>query len=80
MGTDLALRTAVPADLPAIAAIYSHAIANTTATFDTREKTAADMEEWMFEHSQRSPRPWPWARCPAAWWERGSGTGWPRDG
>lgn len=54
-GADLVLRTAVPADLPAIAAIYSHAIANTTATFDTREKSAVDMEEWMFEHGQRHP-------------------------
>ncbi len=49
------LRRAVPADLPAITAIYNHAVVHTTATFDTTEKTLAEQEAWLAHHGDRHP-------------------------
>lgn len=51
----VSIRPAVQADLPAILAIYNDAILTTTATFDTREKTVQDMQEWMYGHNARHP-------------------------
>ena len=43
------IRPAAPADLAAIAAIYSEGIAERVATFETDPRTAADVEPWLGE-------------------------------
>ena len=43
----LHVRPATEADAGAIAEIYNHAIANTTATFDTELKSAEDRRAWL---------------------------------
>ncbi|HEX7472719.1 MAG TPA: arsinothricin resistance N-acetyltransferase ArsN1 family A [Candidatus Limnocylindrales bacterium] len=40
-------RAASPADAPAIAAIYNEGIADRTATFETRPRTATEVEAWI---------------------------------
>ncbi len=40
-------RAATPADAAAIAAIYNEGIADRTATFETRERTATDVLAWF---------------------------------
>ncbi len=40
-------RLAVPADAAAIAQIYNHGIQDRVATFETRPRTAADVEKWF---------------------------------
>jgi phosphinothricin acetyltransferase len=40
-------RTAVPADAAAIAHIYNQGIDDRSATFETRHRTAADVERWF---------------------------------
>jgi phosphinothricin acetyltransferase len=40
-------RPALPADAPAIAAIYNEGIEDRIATFETRPRTAADVEAWF---------------------------------
>jgi L-amino acid N-acyltransferase len=49
------IRPAIADDLPAITAIYSHAILNTTATFDTEPKTEAEQLAWFKAHDERHP-------------------------
>ena len=49
------IRPARPADAAAIADIYNHYIRTSTATFDTREKSAADRLQWLAEHSGPHP-------------------------
>jgi phosphinothricin acetyltransferase len=49
------IRKATLADLEAITAIYNEAIVNTTATFDTEPKTAAEQLKWFQEHDERHP-------------------------
>jgi phosphinothricin acetyltransferase len=49
------IRPAVPADAEAIAAIYNHAIRETTATFDTEEKAVEDRREWLAERRPEHP-------------------------
>lgn len=49
------IRRAERGDLEAITAIYNDAIANTTATFDTEPKTAAEQLKWFEEHGERYP-------------------------
>lgn len=44
-------------DAAAIAAIYNHAVLNTTATFDTEPKTPADREAWLAHHALRPQHP-----------------------
>lgn len=44
------IRPASPADAEAIAAIYNHAVRETTATFDTEEKTVEDRRAWLVNH------------------------------
>ena len=43
------LRAAVPADAPALAAIYNEGIAERQATFETRERSADDVAAWIAE-------------------------------
>jgi L-amino acid N-acyltransferase YncA len=43
----LLVRAAVPADAPAIAAIYNEGIADRIATFETRERTADEVHAWL---------------------------------
>jgi len=40
-------RVAMPADAPAIAAIYNEGIADRLATFETRPRSAADVRAWF---------------------------------
>jgi phosphinothricin acetyltransferase len=47
------IRRAVPADLDAITVIYNDAIMNTTATFDTEPKSAAEQLAWFESHGGR---------------------------
>lgn len=49
------IRPATEADLPAITAIYNDAIRNTTATFDTEEKTLDDRRRWLLQRDARHP-------------------------
>jgi len=49
------VRLAREADLPAIVAIYNHAIRHTTATFDTEEKTVEDRRRWFEGHGPQAP-------------------------
>jgi len=49
------IRAAIPEDVPAIAAIYNHAVAQSTATFDTQEKSAPEMQQWFESHGKRHP-------------------------
>jgi phosphinothricin acetyltransferase len=44
---DVAVRDATPADLPAVAAIYTHYVLNTTITFNTQVRTP---REWMDQY------------------------------
>ena len=55
MKPSIHIRRAEFTDLEAITAIYNDAIANTTATFDTQPKTAAEQLKWFQEHDERHP-------------------------
>ncbi len=43
----MSARPATPADAPAIARIYNEGIASRASTFETRLRTAADIEAWF---------------------------------
>ncbi len=45
----ISLRPAVPADAPALAAIYNEGIAEREATFETRPRTAEEVAGWIAE-------------------------------
>lgn len=49
------IRPARPDDAEAIARIYNHAVRETTATFDTEEKTAEDRREWLATRRAEHP-------------------------
>ncbi len=49
------LRPAEEQDVPAITNIYNEAIRNTTATFDTDEKTEEDRLSWFRAHDAQHP-------------------------
>jgi phosphinothricin acetyltransferase len=49
------IRAAEIKDLPALTEIYNEAIRNTTATFDTEEKTVENRREWFLQHSHKYP-------------------------
>lgn len=49
------IRPATLSDLSAITAIYNEAIRNTTATFDTEEKSIEDRRHWFNQHDQSFP-------------------------
>lgn len=55
MSSNIEIRRAVAADLPAITEIYNEAILTTTATFDTETKTVADRTAWFETHDERHP-------------------------
>lgn len=49
------MRDASAADIPAITAIYAHAVLNTVATLDTDEPTVAAQTEWFRHHDGQHP-------------------------
>jgi L-amino acid N-acyltransferase len=49
------LRAATKADLPAIAAIYTHYVEHSTCTFDTESPSAAYWADWLNEHGGAYP-------------------------
>ena len=49
------IRPARPDDAESIAAIYNHAVRETTATFDTEEKTAEDCRAWFAARQPEHP-------------------------
>jgi phosphinothricin acetyltransferase len=49
------IRRAALADLDAITDIYNEAILTTTATFDTKPKSAAEQLQWFRAHDERHP-------------------------
>lgn len=49
------IRHARPEDAEAIAAIYNHAILNTTATFDTEPVTPESRREWLARRTAKHP-------------------------
>jgi L-amino acid N-acyltransferase len=51
----LKVRRAELKDLEAITDIYNEAVKNTTATFDTQPKTAAQQREWFDKHDEKHP-------------------------
>jgi len=49
------IRPAEPTDAEAIAAIYNHAVLETTATFDTVQKTPEDRRRWLAARGPEHP-------------------------
>ncbi len=49
------LRTATPADLPAINAIYNHYVLHSTCTYQTVPSTAEERAEWFAAHGEKHP-------------------------
>lgn len=49
------IRPAAEPDIPAITAIYNHAVTHGTATFDIEEKTEADRLDWLRARNERYP-------------------------
>lgn len=52
---EFVVRNAVASDAPSIAEIYNHYVRTSTATFDTRERSLADQERWLAEHTGPYP-------------------------
>jgi phosphinothricin acetyltransferase len=53
--SDLSVRLATEADLPAIRAIYNHYVHTSTATFQLDPDTEADRQAWFRGHGERHP-------------------------
>jgi L-amino acid N-acyltransferase YncA len=49
---DVRIRAARAHDAGAMTAIYNQAVANSTATFDTRPETVEERERWLSEHTE----------------------------
>jgi len=49
----LLIRPAEIKDLDEITEIYNDAVINTTATFDTEERTRETAEKWFYEHNEK---------------------------
>jgi len=49
------VRAATIHDLPGITEIYNDAVLNTTATFDTEQKTAEQQKTWFAAHGKLHP-------------------------
>jgi len=49
--SEIVIRRAEPADLPALLAIYNHYIATTPITFDIEPRTLAQRQEWLEQFS-----------------------------
>lgn len=54
-GNAMQIRPARLADAAAIAAIYNHAVINTTASFDTEPQSVARREAWLTDRGERHP-------------------------
>lgn len=52
---DRTIRRAMPSDAKALAEIYNHYIATSTATFDTEPKTVSERREWIASHGDTHP-------------------------
>jgi phosphinothricin acetyltransferase len=52
---DWNIRTAVLADIPRITEIYNQGIEDRVATFETRLRESAEMEEWLLNRENRYP-------------------------
>lgn len=52
---ELHIRSATPADAADIARIYNHYIKESTATFDTAEKTEQERVQWLADHGEGFP-------------------------
>jgi len=52
---DVTIRRAVPGDAAAIAEIYNHYVAATTATFDEEPKSVVEREQWLIDHGAGHP-------------------------
>lgn len=50
------IRPAIPADAPAVAAIYAHHVAHGTGSYDTEPRSAAETAELIAHHDSRG---WP---------------------
>lgn len=65
------IRTAQPADLPDIVAIYNDSIPGRTATADTAPVTVADRQNWFAEFDPATRPLWVWCnaqnQAPQAW-------------
>lgn len=53
--TDASIRLASSTDAPALAEIYNHYIATSTATFDTELKTDEERVSWLAARTERHP-------------------------
>jgi phosphinothricin acetyltransferase len=49
------IRPATPADVPAITAIYNHAVLTSTVSFDLEPKSLEDRARWLAERDARHP-------------------------
>lgn len=49
------IRPAEEKDIPVITEIYNEAVRNTTATFDTEEKSVDDRLKWFVQHDEMHP-------------------------
>lgn len=49
------IREAQEADIPAMLAIYNHAIRTSTATFDLQEQTLVQRQEWFAHYGGPHP-------------------------
>lgn len=52
---EFSIRNATTVDIPAITAIYAHAVLNTVATLDTDEPTIESQTQWFRHHDERHP-------------------------
>ncbi len=55
MADELTVRDAREEDLPRIRAIYNHEVQSSTATYDTRPRTAAEQRAWFAMHGGSHP-------------------------
>jgi phosphinothricin acetyltransferase len=53
--TDLRIRLATPADLPAINEIYNYYVLNSTCTYQEEPSTDAEREIWFIAHGPKHP-------------------------
>lgn len=53
--TDIRIRPAAEADLPALLAIYNHAVEHSAATFDLQPRTEEEGRRWMAQHVGKHP-------------------------
>jgi phosphinothricin acetyltransferase len=54
-GTQVLIRAALPADVPAITRIYNEGIRDRLATLETAERTPEERREWLAARDERHP-------------------------